>query len=176
MPIDHGHRLDAAQLPTPSALLRAFLGTDHPDPTRHRVLDAARDLASCHDRRRRALEQARDPAASSSTGAACGRLIDDIDNDRVALIAHIDEWVATHVEHRVGASLHTETLGAVIDRMAAKWVAAQQAMAGPAPTKTTPRQREARTHLQWCRLAELTDGYRDLITDVTEHRRRLPVW
>ncbi|WP_280298389.1 hypothetical protein [Nocardia neocaledoniensis] len=41
---------------------------------------------------------------------------------------------------------------------------------------TTPRQREARTHLHWCRLAELTDGYRDLITDVTEHRRRLPVW
>ncbi|MEU4813290.1 DUF4254 domain-containing protein [Nocardia fluminea] len=176
MPIDHGPRLDAAQLPTPSALLRAFLETDHPDPASHRVLDAARGLASCHDRRRRALEQARDPATSSSTGAACARLVDDIDNDRCALIARIDDWVAAHVAHRDGASLHTETLGAVIDRMAAKWIAAQQAMAGPAPTTTTPRQREARTHLQWCRLAELTDGYRDLITDVTEHRRRLPVW
>ncbi|MFC9472775.1 DUF4254 domain-containing protein [Nocardia sp. NPDC056952] len=176
MPIDHGHRSDAAQLPTPSALLRAFLETDHPDPTPHRVLDAARGLASCHDRRRRVLEQARDPAASSSTGAACARLVDDIDNDRGALIARIDDWVAAHVEHRDGASLHTETLGAVIDRMAAKWIDAQQAIAGPAPTTTTPRQREARTHLQWCRLAELTDGYRDLITDVTENRRRLPVW
>ncbi|MFD4428847.1 hypothetical protein [Nocardia sp. NPDC058497] len=41
---------------------------------------------------------------------------------------------------------------------------------------TTPRQWEARIHLHWSRLAELTDGYRDLITDVTEHRRRLPVW
>lgn len=174
MPIDQGHRLDAAQLPTPSALLRAFLETDHPDPTRHRVLDAASGLAHCHDRRHRALEQARDPAASSNGVAACGRLVDDIDNDRIALIARIDNWVATHVEHRDGASLHTETLGAVIDRMAAKWIAAQQALA--AQTTTTPRQREARTHLQWCRLAELTDGYRDLITDVTEHRRRLPVW
>ncbi|MFD3429836.1 DUF4254 domain-containing protein [Nocardia fluminea] len=176
MPIDHGPRPDAAQLPTPSALLRAFLEIDHPDPAPHRVLDAARGLASCHDRRRRALEQARDPAASSSTRAACARLVDDIDNDRRALIARIDAWVAAHVAHREGASLHTETLGAVIDRMAAKWIAAQQAMAGPAQTTTTPRQREARTHLQWCRLAELTDGYRDLITDVTEHRRRLPVW
>ncbi|MFD8101911.1 DUF4254 domain-containing protein [Nocardia fluminea] len=176
MPIDHGPRPDAAQLPTPSALLRAFLETDHPDPAPHRVLDAARGLARCHDRRRRALEQARDPAASSSTGAACARLVDDIDNDRRALIARIDAWVAAHVAHRDGASLHTETLGAVIDRMAAKWIAAQQAMAGPDRTTTTPRQREARTHLQWCRLAELTDGYRDLITDVTEHRRRLPVW
>ncbi|WP_280354943.1 hypothetical protein [Nocardia otitidiscaviarum] len=32
------------------------------------------------------------------------------------------------------------------------------------------------THLLWYRLAELADGYRDLITDVAEHRRRLPVW
>ncbi len=174
MPIDHGHRLDAAQLPTPSALLRAFLESDHPDPARHRVLDAASGLAHCHDRRCRILEQAHDPAASSNGVAACGRLLDDIDNDRVALIARIDDWVAAHVEHRDGASLHTETLGAVIDRMAAKWVAAQQSLS--AQTTTTPRQREARTHLQWCRLAELTDGYRDLITDVTEHRRRLPVW
>ncbi|WP_410874857.1 DUF4254 domain-containing protein [Nocardia sp. A7] len=174
MPIDHGHRLDAAQLPTPSALLRAFLETDHPDPTPHRVLDAARGLAHCHDRRRRILEQARDPAATSRGVAACGRLVDDIDNDRVALITRIDVWVATYVEHRDGASLHTETLGAVIDRMAAKWIAAHHSLA--AHTTTTPPQREARTHLQWCRLAELTDGYRDLITDVTEHRRRLPVW
>ncbi|MBC7304742.1 MAG: DUF4254 domain-containing protein [Nocardia sp.] len=174
MPIHHGHRLDAAQLPTPSALLRAFLGTDHPDPTPHQVLDAARGLANCHDRRHRILEQARDPATSGSAVAACGRLVEEIDSDRIALIARIDDWVAAHVEHRDGASLHTETLGAVIDRMAAKWVAAHLALA--AQTTTTPRQREARTHLQWCRLAELTDGYRDLITDVTERRRRLPVW
>ncbi|MFD3595051.1 DUF4254 domain-containing protein [Nocardia sp. NPDC058640] len=162
MPIDH---LDSAQLPTPSALLRAFTETDHPG--RHRVLDAANGLARCHDRRRLLLE-------TTSNVEARTRCIDDIDNDRTALIARIDDWVATHIEHREGASLHTETLGAVIDRMAAKWVAAQQALA--AQTQTTPRQRERVTHLQWCRLAELTDGYRDLITDVTEHRRRLPVW
>uniref|UniRef100_UPI002458A92C DUF4254 domain-containing protein n=1 Tax=Nocardia neocaledoniensis TaxID=236511 RepID=UPI002458A92C len=73
-------------------------------------------------------------------------------------------------------SRHPETLGAVIDRRAANWSAPQPARGGDPVEMTTPRQREARTHLHWCRLAELTDGYRDLITDVTEHRRRLPVW
>ncbi|MFC6013127.1 DUF4254 domain-containing protein [Nocardia lasii] len=175
MSIDHDHRLDAERLPTPSALLRAFLDAE-PDPTRHLVLDAAGALANCHDRRRAILDQAHDPAASPTGVATCGRLVEEIDTDRAALIARIDDWVACHVEHRDGASLHTETLGAVIDRMAAKWVAAHQELAAAPQTTTTPRQREARTHLQWCRLAELTDGYRDLVTDVAQHRRRLPVW
>ncbi|MFC4376924.1 DUF4254 domain-containing protein [Nocardia halotolerans] len=152
MPINTGH---LAPLPSPSALLRAFVEAGEPGPTRHRVLDAAAGLARCHDRRRTVLD------------GAPGHHLDDIDAERAALIARIDDWVTTHVAHRAGASLHTETLGAVIDRMAAKWIAAQRALGGDP---------EGRTHLQWCRLAELTDGYRDLITDVTEHRRRLPVW
>ncbi|MFD6393861.1 DUF4254 domain-containing protein [Nocardia sp. NPDC055029] len=176
MPINPGHRVDAAQLPPPSALLRAFLESSDPDPLRHRVLDAAGRLARCHERRRSAIAAARAPEAPSSRVAACGRLIDDIDHDRAALITRIDDWVAANVAHREGASLHTETLGAVIDRMAAKWIAAQQALGGDPIEPTTPRQWEARIHLHWSRLAELTDGYRDLITDVTEHRRRLPVW
>ncbi|MFD6272810.1 hypothetical protein ACFWFL_25630, partial [Nocardia asteroides] len=47
---------------------------------------------------------------------------------------------------------------------------------GVAATGLTELLAHSKTHLHWCRLAELTDGYRDLITDVTEHRRRLPVW
>ncbi|MGS2809509.1 DUF4254 domain-containing protein [Nocardia sp. MW-W600-9] len=176
MPFDPGHRVDATQFPPPSALLRAFLEPTDPDPTRHRVLDAANRLARCHDRRLQAIEAARAPEAGSGRIAACGTVIDQIDGDRATLIARIDDWVAANVAHRAGASLHTETLGAVIDRMAAKWVAAQRALGGDPIEQTTPRQWEARTHLHWCRLAELTDGYRDLITDVTEHRRRLPVW
>lgn len=176
MPIDPGLRVDTAQIPPPSALLRAFLERGTPDVRRHPVLDAAGGLARRHERRRAAVETARVPGMPSSRVAACGKVIDDIDRERAGLIARIDEWVAANVAHRAGASLHTETLGAVIDRMAAKWIAAQQALGGDPVEMTTPRQREARTHLHWCRLAELTDGYRDLITDVTEHRRRLPVW
>ncbi|MFE3544362.1 DUF4254 domain-containing protein [Nocardia sp. NPDC059177] len=164
-----GPSVDATQLPSPSALLRAF---GHSTDQDHPVLEAASCLAHCHARRRTAVDAARDPAA----GAASGQLLDDIDDTRATLIARIDDWVAGNVAHRSGASLHTETLGAVIDRMAEKWIAAQQALGGDPLTRSTPRLREARTHMHWCRLAELTDGYRDLITDVTERRRRLPVW
>ncbi|MGW5440293.1 DUF4254 domain-containing protein [Nocardia asteroides] len=176
MPNHPGQRESATQFPPPSALLRAFLDTADPEQARHQVLDAANSLARCHDRRHTAITAARAPQASSSRIAACGQVIDGIDRDRAALIARIDGWVAANVAHRAGASLHTETLGAVIDRMAAKYIAAQQALGGDPVEPHSPRQREARTHLHWCRLAELTDGYRDLITDVTEHRRRLPVW
>ncbi|MGV9432206.1 DUF4254 domain-containing protein [Nocardia sp. NPDC003648] len=123
MPFDPGHRVDATQFPPPSALLRAFLESTDPDPARHRVLEAANRLARCHDRRHQAIEAARAPEATSGRIAACGKLIDQIDGDRATLIDRIDEWVAANVAHRAGASLHTETLGAVIDRMAAKWIA-----------------------------------------------------
>lgn len=172
MPND-GDRSDSAQFPPPAALLRAF----HTPEDSHRVLHAAGRLARCHTRRRRAIAAALTPGTPADRVAACGRVIADIDGTRAGLVAHIDEWVAANIAHRSGASLHTETLGAVIDRMAEKWVAAQHALgAEPDAQTTTPLQREARTHLQWCRLAELTDGYRDLVTDVVEQRRRLPVW
>ncbi|MBF6371244.1 DUF4254 domain-containing protein, partial [Nocardia puris] len=99
----------------------------------------------------------------------------EIDRDRGLLVDRINAWVAANVVHRHGASLHTETLGAVIDRMAAKWVAAQAALRAD----DTRAQREPLTggaaHLEWTRLAELADGYQDLVTEVGEHRRRLPV-
>ncbi|WP_280347039.1 DUF4254 domain-containing protein [Nocardia neocaledoniensis] len=123
MPIDPGLRVDTAQIPPPSALLRAFLERGTPDVRRHPVLDAAGGLARRHERRRAAVETARVPGMPSSRVAACGKVIDDIDRERAGLIARIDEWVAANVAHRAGASLHTETLGAVIDRMAAKWIA-----------------------------------------------------
>ncbi|KAF0845962.1 DUF4254 domain-containing protein [Nocardia caishijiensis] len=161
MPIDSGH---LTQPPSPSALLRAFVRPIDRNRPHHRVLDAAAALAECHARRYAVIEEARDPAVSSAR-ILC--LIDEIDRERSTQMTLIDTWVATNLAHRAGASLHTETLGAVIDRMARKWIAAQHALDGDP---------EGRTHLHWSRLAELADGYRDLITDVIEHRRRLPVW
>jgi hypothetical protein len=170
-------RFGADELPSPSALLRAFREPDDPDRGRHRVLAAARELVECHGRRDSALQAAHAPGAASGRVAACLELIEDIDAHRAELVRQIDCWVATNVQHRTGASLHTETLGAVIDRMAAKWVAAQDALGMSTPIDPPyPLQLDGQAHLQWCRLAELADGYKDLITDVTEHRRRLPVW
>ncbi|MCU1641239.1 MAG: hypothetical protein JWN03_1514 [Nocardia sp.] len=191
-----------AELPSPTMLLRAFrepvtdLLTDPADPIRRdrEVLEAAHDLVQCHERRHHAHEAAHAAGATPRRVAECSRLAEEIDERRTELVARIDDWVAINIPHRAGASLHTETLGAVIDRMAAKWVAAQQALGAPAPgvprAKSTdgrrrhiglrisdsPRRADSEAHLQWYRLAELADGYKDLIADVAQHRRRLPVW
>ncbi|WP_054813597.1 DUF4254 domain-containing protein [Nocardia arizonensis] len=175
MPADHaGNRVATGDLPPRSALLRAFEASEDGD---HSILEVARALADCHLRRHRAVQAARVPGASSGMIAACAHLLDDIDRRRAELVDRIDRWVAENVAHRSGASLHTETLGAVIDRMAAKWTVAQQALHanGNGRAPRTPRA-QGEAHLHWTRLAELADGYQDLITDVTEHRRRLPVW
>ncbi|MEV0251105.1 DUF4254 domain-containing protein [Nocardia sp. NPDC050712] len=169
-------RVGTHELPHRSALLRAFREPHDPHQRKHRVLLTAHELVECHERRNRALQAAHAPEAAPGLVAACSQLVEDIDEQRRELIARIDDWVATNVAHRTGASLHTETLGAVIDRMAAKWIAAQQALGMNGHGATPPPQVDSDAHLQWTRLAELADGYQDLITDVVEHRRRLPVW
>ncbi|MBH0777051.1 DUF4254 domain-containing protein [Nocardia sp. NEAU-351] len=168
-----GSRIGIGALPPCSALLRAFgESVDRPE---HSILEVARELAECHERRYRAVLAARAPGASSGVIAAGARLLDDIDRRRGELVGRIDRWVAANIAHRAGASLHTETLGAVIDRLASKWIVAQRALGAKAMSERPPGL-EGEAHLHWTRLAELADGYQDLITDVIEHRRRLPVW
>ncbi|MEV5834418.1 DUF4254 domain-containing protein [Nocardia sp. NPDC052112] len=177
MPTEYAAGIGADELPSPSALLRAFREANDPNRHRHCVLAAGRELVECHEHRRNAVQAAHAPGASSGCVAQCLQLVDDLDAHRTELVGHIDNWVANNVQHRTGASLHTETLGAVIDRMAAKWVAAQDALGMSAPIEPPhPLQLDDDAQLQWSRLAELADGYKDLVTDVTEHRRRLPVW
>ncbi|MBF6133223.1 DUF4254 domain-containing protein [Nocardia otitidiscaviarum] len=225
--------VSGTRLPAPATLLRAFrdpVTTERPD---REVLDAAHELVRCHECRRHAQQAAHAAGATPRRVAECSQLVENIDARRGELVERIDTWVAANIAHRSGASLHTETLGAVIDRMAAKWVAAQQALGMPSSsarpptadgrprTRTGPHRGDGppvhtddgprggaddfargtgtgrehiakngddaarrngrrgvdrETHLLWYRLAELADGYRDLITDVAEHRRRLPVW
>lgn len=221
MAIDYSGAGFGAELPSPSTLLRAFrepVGSDRRDRD---ILESAHELVRCHENRLRALEAAHAAEATPDDVADCSHRLDRIDERRAELVARIDEWVAVNIPHRAGASLHTETLGAVIDRMAAKWVVAQRALGntdgaavinGAAGTTDTngsagssedepvrpskaadgrgrrravahrisedrPRRGvDTEAHLQWYRLAELADGYKDLITEVAQHRRRLPTW
>ncbi|WP_019928886.1 DUF4254 domain-containing protein [Nocardia sp. BMG111209] len=183
-----GVRAGTGELPSTTEVLQAFRPTGDRH-SGHQLLEAAHRLARCHELRWRTQQAAQAPDASELRVATARHVLDEIDRDRASQVDRIDSWVAEHIVHREGASMHTETLGAVIDRLAAKWVAAQQALglpsAVPEPPADTPggvRQRlvqhgvsgEARLH--WVRLAELVDGYRDLITDVVERRRRLPVF
>lgn len=163
------------ELPSSAAVLRAIREPGE-NQHRHSVLYAARELVDCHERRQRALGRAHVPGASNTLVAACSQQVDDIDGCRAEWIGRIDAWVAANVPHRQGASLHTETLGAVIDRIAAKWVAARHYLGDEVTPAPGAAQVGGEAHLRWTRLAELIDGYQDLITDVIEHRRRLPVW
>ncbi|NKY53076.1 DUF4254 domain-containing protein [Nocardia vermiculata] len=165
-------------LPSAPELLHAFRST--PAPGEHPVLDSARCLVRCHEQRRLAYRDAHAPQVTSVRSAGSNRLVDEADRERAALVEGIDLWVADNISHRAGASLHTETLGAVIDRMAGKWVAAHHALGLPhsiQPLEEVPAvEADGEAHLQWARLAELADGYTDLVTDIAEHRRRLPVF
>ncbi|MEV5650570.1 DUF4254 domain-containing protein [Nocardia sp. NPDC052254] len=166
-------------LPSVSVLLRAFRSPGAA-PGDHPVLAAARKLVRCHELRRHAYRDAHAPQVSSARVASCSQTVDGVDRERAELVERINIWVADNIAHRAGASLHTETLGAVIDRMAGKWVAAQHALGlgetDPPLENIAGSALTGEAHLHWVRLAELADGYQDLITDIAEHRRRLPVF
>lgn len=172
----HAGWTETGALPPRSALLQALRETADLPARAHPVLATARALADCHERRQRALALARDcDGAAVSAAIVSAAVVEDIDRERATLVDRINAWVATHVVHRHGASLHTETLGAVIDRMAAKWVAAQACIGSDLPRQRREPLSRTDAHMQWTRLAELADGYQDLVTEVVQNRRRLPV-
>ncbi|MGW4843022.1 DUF4254 domain-containing protein [Nocardia brasiliensis] len=85
------------------------------------------------------------------------------------LVHEIDLWIELNVpQHRLGAALHTETLGTVIDHIAATQNRIQLELSdwhGPDGLHL---------HAAWHRLAELVDSYDDLVRDVVRGVRRLP--
>ena len=116
----------------------------------HRLCQLARDLGRLHEQLQK---------KPSNIELRC---------TRSELIDTIDVWVA----HRLPAphpqaKLHTEGMGAVIDRVAAAQVRAWDLLM--TADLTTPE-----VHTAWYRLAELVDGYTDLTTEVLTRSRRLP--
>ncbi|MEV4124637.1 DUF4254 domain-containing protein [Nocardia sp. NPDC049707] len=150
--------LNSGLVPTSDLLVRACRG--------HRVVGGpllwfARDLAILHERRLvgRGGSVSTDPAT-----------ILEIERRRSELVMAIDDWVARSVpQHRLGATLHTETVGSVIDRIAESSVRAHHAL-------MTLAADDEQLHGAWHHLAELADAYDDLVRDVLAGRRRLPEW
>ncbi|MGV9663742.1 DUF4254 domain-containing protein [Nocardia niigatensis] len=134
-------------LPAKDRVLAACRGNVQGD---HPLLRWASELGELHHQR-----LAIDPSAR-----------DEIEQRRRALIHAIDNWVVHQIPPSPGcARLHTETLGAVIDRL----------------SKFTARAYAALTNADdgdlwdaWERLAELAVGYDDLKDEVSTGRRRLP--
>ncbi|UGT39098.1 DUF4254 domain-containing protein [Nocardia yamanashiensis] len=134
-------------LPTKSQVLRACRGSGFPG---HPLLRAAHDLAEVHERR---LSATPDQAAA-------------LEQIRTDLVHEIDRWITSQLPpSHGGARVHTETLGAVIDRLAALTAHAYAALAS-ATTRDLAN--------IWEHLAELAIGYEDLTSEVRTGRRRLP--
>ncbi|MBC7304667.1 MAG: DUF4254 domain-containing protein [Nocardia sp.] len=134
-------------LPDRLQMMRAVCGVaGDGDP----VLAAARELAILHERREQQM-----PGDTS-----------DIDWARARLVCEIDRWVVIRSPTPpTTAPMHTESIGAVVDRMAHFAAITYQTLACGA---------EADLHAAQVRLHELACGYDDLIAEVASGARRLP--
>ncbi|WP_330233028.1 DUF4254 domain-containing protein [Nocardia sp. NBC_00508] len=133
-------------------------------PAKHQVLQACRgelqegnpmlrcahELTALHERR---------------LSAGCESM-DEIDALRASLVRDIDRWITVQLPPAHGAAhVHTETMGAVIDRMAKFTAHAYAALASASEWDLWDA---------WQRLAELAVGYDDLAAEVSAGVRRLP--
>jgi hypothetical protein len=155
-------------VPRSASIIEAFLDPTTRDHPGQIILDIGHDLAVQHQQQWEAEDVSRAPDSSTEDVAASKRLIDGLNTRRVTLVEQIDTWAAHEVPSRAEASLHTETLGSVVDRLAIAWVRANSLI------NTTDARDRARLALR--QLAELADAYDDLIRDVAAGHRRLPTW
>lgn len=155
-------------LPSSSLLRRALRGIVDSLGPGVAVLDAARGLAELHDRRYGLSSWRDEDGLTDRQIVAYVGKVDEIDSTRAELVLAIDDWVARHVDDRTGASLSTESVGCVVDRLAQLWVQANRLLGVDDSDESA--------HGSWFRLAELADGYDDLVADVLAGRRRLPRW
>ncbi|MFI5782965.1 DUF4254 domain-containing protein [Nocardia sp. NPDC051570] len=134
-------------LPTKAQLLNACRGVDYDT---HPILRAAHALTGIHERHLTAPHPG----------------IPELKTQRAHLMTEIDRCAVRSLPPAHGAArIHTETIGAVIDRMARFTALAYAALSGsPAPDLGNT----------WGHLAELAVAYEDLIDELHTGRRRLP--
>ncbi|RDI65077.1 DUF4254 domain-containing protein [Nocardia pseudobrasiliensis] len=134
-------------LPTKTQLLNACRGVDY---DHHPILNAAFGLTGIHERQ--------------LTTVRFG--FDEMESRRAELLSEIDRCVARSLPPAHGAArIHTETMGAVVDRMARFTALAYAALAGTL---------DCELGSSWEHLAELAVAYEDLIDELHMGRRRLP--
>ena len=139
--------MPAEPLPTKSELLHACRGVEYDG---HPILRAAHILTELHEK---------------LSSADCSEIA-ELDRERLRRVGEIDRCVIAALPPAHGsAHVHTETLGAVVDRVARFTASAYAALADP---------RDWSLGDAWERLAELAVGYEDLIDELQSGRRRLP--
>lgn len=156
-------------LPCAAQLIEAFRGMIGNVTAQQDVVELAAGLAGHHQRQWTAEDNSRISDEVHAVAAAKS-LIDELNARRVAMVERIDSWAAVHIPARPESSLHTETLGSVIDRLAIAWVRSQRLL------NTTGEIGRERARLALRQLAELADAYDDLVRDLAVGRRRVPAW
>ncbi len=130
------------------------------------ILHDAHYLGQLHTRRAGLVSARGELGVSDHHVAACVHLIDEIDCARAQCVLSIDRLVARAVSGRAPV-LHSETLGAVVDRLSQRWVA----------MNTADRQYNSeQSHRSSCAVAELAAAYDDLVADLAAGRRQVPQW
>ncbi|MGN2638211.1 hypothetical protein ACTD5D_18830 [Nocardia takedensis] len=99
-----------------------------------------------------------------------GRRAVDFDHARIGAqvrdtIRAVDEWAAARFPGACGARRSTHSLGEVISHVARTYVEVWWAV----------RHRADHQHQAWAHLAEVRDGYADLVADLAAGRVKLPV-
>ncbi|MEU6832679.1 DUF4254 domain-containing protein [Nocardia beijingensis] len=133
--------------PTKNQLLQACRGKPGSD---HPLLRWAQQLTDLHERKRVLPREEHD----------------EIEHRRTGVIRDINRWTTAQLPPSHGSAMvHTETLGAVIDRLARLTSSAYAALTSACEWDLWD---------VWEQLAELAVGYEDLTIDLTTGRRRLP--
>lgn len=158
-----GTRAVAAPRPVPEgrAVLLAF---ELPPAGTDLVLAAAHELAVLHLARADAARVVGD--ADDTITAAAARAQRQRDRAIIDQIGLIDDHVTRALPDPRSGSLHTETVGALVAKLAQRWQYSHQMAALPT---NDPHVRDASAAV-----AELARAYDDLIDDVLLGRRCLP--
>ncbi|NNH74285.1 DUF4254 domain-containing protein [Nocardia uniformis] len=130
-------------LPNWHELLAAFCGHIGDQPEDHMVTRWARLLAELHLARRQQPDR-----------------IAEIDHRRAHIVTCIDDFVV--IRSRRGATSSGESLGSVVDAMAAAHVRAVHLL------RTVEDVSDDRVHAAWFRLASMADGWTDRVAGVIE--------
>ncbi|WP_103343897.1 DUF4254 domain-containing protein [Amycolatopsis sp. CA-126428] len=158
--------LGVDHVPRAALVVRAFnVAPDDPHP----LLVAAVGLAAQHRVRAQAHRVTCDRAADDHVVAAAARAVNAADSACAGLVDQIDQWSAVVLPRPRTAAVHTETLGELVNRLAAGWVRWHLLAAHDGRAAARRRVGEA-----FRQLGELTVGYDDLVADLVSGRRRLP--
>ncbi|MFI5540687.1 MULTISPECIES: hypothetical protein [Nocardia] len=148
----------AEALLTPEQLLAAISGHLDPDNSSP-LIGFARDLADLHATLL--------PSRLNRRHQAAGFSQVDVHEQVMAVVGEINSWAVFHLPRPNGARRHTHSFGEVISHVAETYASAWWTV--------RHSDDEQLRHDAWFHLAEVREGYADLLADIHARRVELPL-